>query len=260
MLVDSHCHLNMLDLTPYKNGVDDVIKEAKNSGVDYLLTVGTELDSLEKVIGYAKQYDHVWASVGIHPSEKMDKEPTDETLIHLANHKKVIAIGETGLDYHYNDTGLNVMRDRFCQHIRIARQLNKPLIIHSRDARVDTINLLKTEKAYEPRGVMHCFTEDWAMAKAALDLDFYISISGIVTFKNAGQVQEVAKKVPLNRLLIETDSPYLAPVPMRGKKNVPAYVKYVAEFLAELRGVSFAKIADQTTQNFFDLFHPEKHA
>ncbi len=253
-LVDSHCHLDMLDLTPYDGDMGQLLAAAEAVGVEHFLTIGVDMENADKVIAIAEQFDNVHASVGMHPSDKAESEPTVEDLLAYAARPKVVAIGETGLDYYYNDSGLELQRERFRTHIRAAKQCQKPLIIHSRDAREDTIRILTEEGANQVTGVMHCFTENWAMAEQALALGFYISISGIVTFKNAQNVADVAKKIPLERLLIETDSPYLAPVPYRGKKNEPQYVRFVAEKVAELREVPVEEIAAATTCNFYRLF------
>jgi len=254
-LVDSHCHLNMLKLDKYDGDLTALIEQARCQRVEHILCVATDLESSRIVIDIAQQYSDVSASVGVHPSDKLDIEPTVDQLVSLACSPKVIAIGETGLDYHYNDSGLDAMRERFRVHVRAARQVNKPLIIHSRDAREDTLKILREEQADSVKGVMHCFTESWQMAQAAMDLGFYISISGIVTFKNANQVTEVAKKVPLDRLLIETDAPFLAPVPYRGQQNEPQYVRFVAEKIADLKGIAVEEIAKRTTENFYTLFN-----
>lgn len=254
MFVDSHCHLNLLKLDQYNGDLTALLDTARSVGVEHILCVATDLESSKAVINIAEQYPDVSASVGVHPSDKMDQEPTVEDLVFLASNPKVIAIGETGLDYHYNDSGLDMMRERFRIHVRTARAVNKPLIIHSRDAREDTMNILCEENAESVGGVMHCFTESWEMAQEALTIGFYISISGIVTFKNAADVADVAKRTPLDRLLIETDAPFLAPVPYRGKQNEPQYVRFVAEKIAELKGLSVDKVAEITTQNFNSLF------
>ncbi len=251
--VDSHCHLNMLDLSPYQGDLGALIEQARGVGVKHILCVGVDLEHAQEVLDIAERFPNVSASVGVHPSEKM--VITRENLLAFARHPKVIALGETGLDYHYNDSDLEEQRERFRLHIRLARELKKPLIIHSRDAREDTIRILREEKAEEIGGVMHCFTESWEMAEQALALNFYISFSGIVTFKNAVEVADVAQKVPLERILIETDAPYLTPVPHRGKKpNEPQYVCLVAEKIASLKGLTVKEVANQTTQNFFSLF------
>jgi TatD DNase family protein len=251
--VDSHCHLNMLDLTAYQDDLGALLEQAKRVGVKHILCVGVDLEHAQEVIDIAQRFPDVSASVGVHPSEKIPVSRTE--LLALAKHPKVIALGETGLDYHYNDSGLEEQRERFRLHISLAKELKKPLIIHSRDAREDTIRILREENAQEIGGVMHCFTESWEMAAQALALNFYISFSGIVTFKNAVEVAEVAQKVPLDRILIETDAPYLTPAPHRGKKpNEPQYVCLVAEKIASLKGLPIKEVAQQTTQNFFSLF------
>lgn len=253
-LVDSHCHLNLLDLDAYQGNLTQLIEETEKQGVVHFLCVCINLKDFPKVLEIAKAYSQVSASLGLHPNEEVEQEPNIDDLVNLATDKNVVAIGETGLDYYRSTGELEWQRQRFRQHIRAAKLLRKPLIIHTRQAREDTIQILKEERADEVGGVMHCFTEDWHTAQQALDLNFYISFSGIVTFRNAVEIQEVAKRVPLDRMLIETDSPYLAPAPYRGKPNQPAYVKLVAEQLAQLRGVNSVELAEQTTQNFFKLF------
>lgn len=254
MFVDSHCHLNMLDLKPYKGDLGVLIEKAKIEGIEHILCVGVNLVSAQTVIKIAERFKNVSASVGLHPSEKVNREPTVQEIIELANHPKVVAVGETGLDYYYNNSGLEIMRDRFRSHIRAALKLRKPLIIHSRSASIDTIRIMQEEDAKMVCGVMHCFTESWDMAKQALKLGFYISFSGIVTFKNAANVADVAKKTPLEKILIETDAPYLTPVPYRGKKNEPQYVRYVAKHIAGLKNIGVDDIARKTTENYFNLF------
>lgn len=253
MLIDSHCHLNMLNEYPQDLAV--IFNNAQDNGVEHMLCVCVTLDKFPEILDIAKNYSQVSASVGLHPTEVTTDEPTAELLIQYAQHEKVVAIGETGLDY-YRCEGEDMawQHARFITHIQVAKQVKKPLIIHTRAAQADTIRFMRNEKAQDAGGVMHCFTEDWDMAKAALDLGFYISISGIVTFKNALQVQDVAKKVPLDRLLIETDAPYLAPVPYRGKPNQPAYVRHTGQAIADLRGISFEGIASATTHNYRTLF------
>lgn len=254
MLVDSHCHPYMLDLSAYDNDFDRWMAETKAAGVDAFLCVAVDMGTAKKAIAMAETYDHVFASVGSHPSAKKEDDLSIETIVELASHPKVVAIGETGLDYYYNSDKLDVMQKRFRDHIRAAKTAEKPLIIHSRDAREDTIHIMREEGAREVRGVMHCFTESLEMAQHAMDLGFYISFSGIVTFKNAKALQAVASAVPLEKMLIETDAPYLAPEPYRGKQNEPKYVKYVAEKIAEIKGVSVDEVANVTAQNFQDLF------
>ena len=250
-LVDSHCHLNF---EPMDQQLDQVLHRAKENHVDFMLCVSVNLEHYPEVLALAEQHQNIFASVGVHPNEQSGADPTAEQLIKLAQHERVVAIGETGLDYFRSSGDMTWQHDRFRNHIQAAKTVNKPLIIHTRDAAEDTMRILEEEGAEQCGGVMHCFVENWAIAKRALDLGFYISLSGIVTFKNATDLQEVAKQLPLDRILVETDSPYLAPVPFRGKSNEPAYVLHVARFLAELRGDNFEQIANKTTQNFFDLF------
>lgn len=249
-LVDSHCHLDMLE----ENGNDlsQLLLRAKEQDVKYLLNVCVSLADFPRVLAIAEQHDFISASLGVHPNEQ--ENVSYETLIDLGKHPKVIAIGETGLDYFRSTGDLTWQRDRFREHIHAAKTLQKPLIVHTREAQDDTMQILKEEHAQDASGVMHCFTENWEVAKKALDLGFYISFSGIVTFKNATTIQEVASKLPLESMLIETDSPYLAPIPHRGKPNEPAYIRHTAEFIAALRGISLAELAEKTTDNFFTLF------
>ena len=253
-LVDSHCHLDLLDLSAVAGGVDSVIEDAKAQGVQHLLNVSVSLDKVPDILAPAKRFDNVFASVGLHPNEQPGFIPTVEEIVALADDKCVVAIGETGLDYYRADADTSWQQTRFRHHIRAAKACEKPLIIHTRQARKDTLEILSDENARDIGGVMHCFSEDWEMAQAAIEMNFYISFSGIVTFKNATTLQEVAKQVPLTRMLVETDSPYLAPVPLRGKPNVPANVYHVAAFIAQLREVPIETIAKATTENFFNLF------
>ena len=253
-LVDSHCHLDLLDLEPFGGKLDGALQNARENGVGHMLCVSINLENLDGVLGPARQHDYVSASVGVHPNETEGEDPSAERLVQLADDPNVVAIGETGLDYFRNQGDMEWQRERFRQHIRAARQCKKPLIIHMREASADTLRILKEEDAHEAGGVMHCFVEDWDTAKAAMALNFHISFSGIVTFKSAAALKEVAKKMPLERMLVETDSPYLAPVPFRGKKNQPAYVRHVAEHIAELRDVPVEQIAEATTHNYFTLF------
>ena len=254
MLIDSHCHLHMLDLSAYENQLSLLLEDCKKQGIKTLLTVGVDAESSEQIIKIAENHENVYSSVGIHPSDSIQKEIDWKHLQSLAAHPKVIAIGETGLDYYYNKAGLDIQREAFRQHIVLAKNVNKPLIIHSRNAKEDTLTILKEEEASKVKGVMHCFTETWEMAQAAMELGFYISFSCIITFKNAAEVAFVAKNVPIERILIETDAPYLAPVPFRGKSNQPLYVRFVAEKIAELKQLSFEEVAIQTANNFEKLF------
>lgn len=254
MFIDSHCHLDLLDLSEYSNNLSLAIQKAQQMGVSHFLCVSVELKDFPRVLAIAEQYESVFASVGVHPNSEEDS-PSVEQLVALALHDKVVAIGETGLDYYRSEGDLSWQRERFIAHIEAAKQVKKPLIIHTRAAAEDTLQLLRQYHAEEAGGVMHCFTESWEIAEQALDLGFFISIAGIVTFKNAQALQEVAQKVPLERLLIETDSPYLAPVPYRGKPNEPAYLPFVAQKIAELRGISVEQVAEQTTKNFQAFIH-----
>ncbi|BBL34103.1 putative metal-dependent hydrolase YcfH [Nitrosomonas stercoris] len=251
MFVDSHCHLDFPDLA---NNLDQLLENMRANQVTHALCVGVNLAHFPRVRALAETYPNLFASVGVHPDYENTEEPTVEKLTELAEHPKVVALGETGLDYFRLKGDLEWQRDRFRCHIRAAKQSSKPLIIHTRAAAEDTLRVMEEERADEVGGVMHCFTESWEVAQRALDLNFYISFSGIVTFKNAATIKEVAKNVPLDRMLIETDSPYLAPVPHRGKTNQPAFVCHVAEEIARLREKSIVEIAAATTDNFFNLF------
>jgi TatD DNase family protein len=227
----------------------------QSNQVSHALTISTTLKTFPDVLRVAESRPNLWCSAGVHPDEQIDDhEPTVDELLGLAKHPKVVAIGETGLDYYRLPEPLDWQRERFRTHIRAARACKKPLIIHTRNASADTLKLMREENAADASGVMHCFTESQEVARASLDLGFYISLSGIVTFKSAKDLQEVAKMIPLDRLLIETDSPYLAPTPHRGKMNQPGYVRHVAEFVAQLRGTTVEKIGEATTQNFVRLF------
>ena len=254
MLVDSHCHLNCLDLTAYHGDLAKALAAAKKNDVGHFLCVCIDLETFPEVLTIAENYADVSATVGLHPNEPVVNEPTVDHLITLAQHPKIVGIGETGLDYYRTDQQQDWQLQRFRNHIRAAIATQKPLIVHSRMAPEDTIRLLREEKAEQVGGVMHCFVESWEVAKQAMDLNFYISFTGIITFKNAKAIQEVAKQVPLERLLLETDSPYLAPTPFRGKPNQPAYVRYVAEQIALLKQVSYEQVAGISTENYFKLF------
>ncbi|MDO8955111.1 MAG: TatD family hydrolase [Gammaproteobacteria bacterium] len=253
-LVDSHCHLDRLDLTAFDGDLSKAIAAAKELGVMHMLCVCVEMENFDAVIRIAEQFKEVHASVGKHPDEHEGIEPTVEMLVEKARHPKVVAIGETGLDY-YRDHNKALQMQRFAVHIQAAKQTAKPLIIHTRQAREDTIAMLKSEQSGP--GVFHCFTEDYEMAKQGLDLGFYISFSGILTFKNAESLKDVAKRIPLDRILVETDAPYLTPIPYRGKANQPGYTRYVAQYLAELKGLTYDEVARATTQNFTNLFKVE---
>ncbi|ASQ45824.1 TatD family hydrolase [Legionella clemsonensis] len=256
MLVDSHCHLNFIDLTEFNNDLKNVFAAARDNDVEHFLCVCVELNDYPALRNIADNYPDVSISVGIHPNSAIAQEPDASSLCELSKHSACIAIGETGLDYYRTEevAAQEQQRERFRNHIQAAIASSKPLIVHTRQAAEDTLKLMREEKADEIGGVMHCFAEDWEIAKRALDLNFYISLSGIITFKNATTLHEVAKKVPVDRLLIETDSPYLAPVPFRGKQNHPALVKHVAIALSELRQISYEEIASHTTANFYKCF------
>ena len=251
MLVDSHCHL---DFPALVDNLPQVLAEMRAQNVGCALCVGVNIENLPKILALAEAHAQLFASVGVHPENDQGADPEVDELVRLAAHPKVVAIGETGLDYYWHKDRPEWQRARFRRHIAAARACGKPLIVHLRDAREDTLRLLEEEGAAAVGGVMHCFTEDWETARAALDLGFYISFSGIVTFKNAVALKEVAQRVPLDRLLVETDAPYLAPVPHRGRTNQPAYVRHVAEEIARLRGIELAEVAAATTDNFFRLF------
>lgn len=253
-LVDSHCHLDRLDLEPYDNNLSNALSYANELGVGHMLCVSINMENFNAVLDTAKQNDFVSASVGVHPNEVGGHEPSADELIQIADDDNIVAIGETGLDYFRSEGDLTWQHDRLRRHITASRETKKPLIIHMRDATEDTLRILKEEKADEVGGVMHCFVENWEVAQRALDLNFVISFSGIVTFNSAKDLQYVATKVPQDKMLVETDSPYLAPVPFRGKSNQPAYVVNVAEKIAQLRGISVEEVAEVTTKNYFNLF------
>lgn len=256
-LVDSHCHLNF---EPLRENLPQILQNAQANGVGHVLCIAVTVEKLPEVMALAHAHPNIYASVGVHPDEQHGQDPSIEELVRLASDPRAIAIGETGLDYYRVQGDMAWQQDRFRRHIRAARILGKPLIIHTRAAAADTLRIMREEGAGEVGGVMHCFTEDWQTAHAALDLGFYISFSGIVTFRNAEALREVAAQVPDNRLLVETDAPYLAPVPHRGRTNEPAFVRHVAERLAELRKTSYEALAATTTGNFFSLFKTARPA
>ncbi len=250
-LVDSHCHIPLIE---GEDSIDKILSTAKENDVTHMLCVSVELESYPEILELAKNHECISASVGVHPNTQTAHEPSVDSLIELALDPDVVAIGETGLDYFRSEGELEWQRERFRTHIRAAKKIDKPLIIHCREAKDDVIRILKEEGADEVGGVMHCFVEDWKTAQKAMDINFRISFSGIVTFKNALPLKEVAKQVPLDMLLVETDSPYLAPVPYRGKTNQPAFVKHVAEHIAELRNCTYVEVAEASTNNFYELF------
>jgi TatD DNase family protein len=254
MLVDSHCHLDRLDLAEHSGSLNAALDAARLRGVGHFLCIGVSADNAGAVKTLAEQHDDVDCSVGIHPLDvTLGAAPALDWLLRELDHPKVVAIGETGLDYHYEPEAAELQQASFRLHLQAANITGKPVIVHTRGARADTLTLLR-EAALPQGGVLHCFTEDWEMARSALDLGFYISLSGIVTFRNADALRDVARQVPADRLLVETDSPYLAPIPYRGKPNLPQYVREVAEFLAMLRGESYDDFAAMTTANFARLF------
>ena len=250
-LVDSHCHINF---DPLCDDIPGLISRALENRVDYMLCVSVNLEDYPEVLALAREHSNIFASVGVHPNTTDCREPGVEELVDLGRDPSVVAIGETGLDYYRNDGEMEWQRQRFRNHIAAARRIDKPLIIHTRSASEDTMDLLESLGAEECGGVMHCFAEDWETARRALDIGFYISFSGIVTFKNAESLRQVALRTPLDRMLVETDCPYLAPVPYRGKTNEPSYVLHTAECLATLLDVSLDELAAKTTENFFTLF------
>ncbi|MFM8454533.1 MAG: TatD family hydrolase [Gammaproteobacteria bacterium] len=255
MWIDSHCHLQLLDCN--NTSLEQVIESAKEKGVSRLLTVSTELEHevLLKIINLKPEFqEFIDISVGLHPNHEVEQEPIEEELLNAANQRAVVALGETGLDYYRNNVSKDSQIERFYKHVSVAKQLNKALIIHTREAAADTLFHLKSYEADKTGGVIHCFTESLDFARKALDLNFYISFSGIVTFKNAENLREVAKYVPKDRILIETDAPYLAPVPMRGKQNLPEYVVHVGQYLADLLNIRFEEFALISSENYKDCF------
>jgi TatD DNase family protein len=251
VFVDSHCHLDFPEL---RDDLEGVIRAMRANAVTHALCIAVEMNAWPAVHAIADAHPNLYATVGVHPDYPDTAEPTLEVLVEKARMPKVVAIGETGLDYYRQQGDLEWQRSRFRTHIRAAREANVPLVIHTRSAADDTLAIMREERAGEAGGVMHCFTETWAVAEAAIDLGFHISFSGIVTFKNALTLKDVARRVPLERMLIETDSPYLAPVPHRGKRNEPAFVRHVAEEIARLRDLPLEAVAEATSNNFFALF------
>ncbi|MGP1953216.1 MAG: YchF/TatD family DNA exonuclease [Arsenophonus sp. ET-KM2-MAG3] len=253
-LVDSHCHLDCLDYKNKHKNIDDVIKKAAANEVKYIMAVSTTLSDFISMKKQINERNNIVFSCGVHPLN-LHKNYNFNEFLRLASDNKVVALGETGLDYHHKNKNIKLQQKSFRQHIRIGCQLNKPIIIHTRNAQQDTLIILREEKISNCGGVLHCFTENEQMAKVSLNLGLYISFSGIMTFNNAEQVRKVARMVPLDRILIETDSPYLSPAPYRGEENQPAYLRNIAQFLAELRGIDIEEIARVTKKNFCDLFH-----
>ncbi|HVO89566.1 MAG TPA: TatD family hydrolase [Casimicrobiaceae bacterium] len=257
MFVDSHCHLDFPEL---RADLPRILDTMRTNAVTHALCIAVEMDAWPQVHALAHEHDNLYASVGVHPDYQDTAEPSVDLLVEKARDPRIVAIGETGLDYYRLEGDLEWQRERFRTHIRAARAAGKPLVVHTRSAADDTIAIMREERANDVGGVMHCFTEAWDVAQAALDLGFHISFSGIVTFKNATALKGVARRVPLDRMLIETDSPYLAPVPFRGKPNQPGYVRHVAEEIARLRETTPEAIGAVTSANFFRLFRIDPHA
>lgn len=254
MIVDSHCHLDRLNLDPYSGDLSLALDAAVARGVDQFLCISVTRSNIQTVVDIAQKYPRVVASVGVHPCDVAEGTISFDELRAFASQPKVVALGETGLDYHYETESKALQHESFALHLAVGKELDLPIVVHTREARQDTLDLIRTHGGLESSGVLHCFTEDWDMAKKALDLNYYISISGIVTFKNAEQIRDVVKNMPLDRLLIETDSPYLAPIPFRGKPNEPKNVREVAQYIADLRGLSLEEFGEITTANFYRLF------
>lgn len=250
-LVDSHCHINFPD---FADRIPDILQNAADNQISHMLCIATSWENRQDVMSLARAHANISASVGVHPTTEGGYEPTVEELMEAATDPLVVGIGETGLDYFRTEGDLTWQHERFHRHIEVAKTCRKPLIIHTRAAAEDTMNTLRDHQARDAGGVMHCFAENWDIAKQALDIGFYVSFSGIVTFKNAKAVQEAALQMPLERLLVETDAPYLAPMPHRGKTNEPAYVRHTAEYIAQLKGISLETLAEATTDNFYRLF------
>ena len=255
MYFDSHCHLDRIDLADHNNSFTQLLENIRLDQVTRMICIGVNLESFDEMYAKIESHEHIYCSAGVHPDYQQVKEPTVDGLCAMAKNEKVVAIGETGLDYIASEDKVDWQRTRFSIHIEAAKQCGLPLIIHSRNAKQDTLSLLREQNAETVGGVLHCFTEDWDMAKQAIELGFYISISGIVTFHQADNVREMAKMIPVDRLLIETDSPWLSPVPFRGKINHPGRVRLVAEKLAEIRGESLNYLAQTTYENANRLFN-----
>jgi len=254
MLVDSHCHLDRIDLEPYQGDLGAALAAAHERGVTRMLCVGIDRGNADTVCGIAREHEGVYASVGVHPLDIKDELETIESLCELAQRPEVVALGETGLDYYYSSDNKAAQQQSFRAHLRAASRLGLPVIVHTRDARADTLALIREAGDVNSGGVLHCFTENWEMASQALDLNYYISFSGIITFKNAAELREVVRRVPLDRLLLETDSPYLAPVPFRGKRNEPKYTREVAACVADIKNLALEDVARITSENFDRLF------
>ena len=258
MLTDSHCHLDRLDLSRSNNSLDVALDAATERGVSRFLCVCISEANRQAVLDIAAKRDNIFASTGIHPCDVSETVVSQQALTEWAQHPKVVALGESGLDYFHSKDFVAEQQESFANHLIVGKEQKLPVIVHTREAKEDTLSLIAEHACRESSGVLHCFTEDWDMAKRAMDMNFYISISGIVTFRNAEALRDVVRQTPLDYLLVETDSPYLAPVPYRGKPNMPAYVREVAEYVAELKGISYEALAEKTTDNFLKLFNRAK--
>jgi TatD DNase family protein len=254
MLVDSHCHLDRIDLSPYGGDLDAALAAAAERGISRMLCISVDRASVDVVCAIARSHPQVYASVGIHPLDIGEDIESVESLCELASRPEVIAIGETGLDYYYSKDNVAAQQRSFRAHLKASSHSRKPVIVHSREAREDTLALIREAGDASVGGILHCFTESWEMAEQALDMNYYISFSGIITFKNAADLRAVVARVPLDRLLVETDSPYLAPIPFRGKSNEPKYTREVAQCVADIKGISLEEVAEQTSANFDRLF------
>lgn len=259
MFIDSHCHIDCIDLKDHENSMDTLMQQAADDGVEQMLCVCIDLHEFDTMYDAVKNYKQVSVSAGMHPTHAVGESLSVDEILKYVQRDEVVAVGETGLDFFYQKDKPDWQKNRFRYHIAAAKEVNKPIIVHTRDAAEDTIKIIKDEAAKDCGGVIHCFTEDWDFAKKSLDENFYISFSGIATFKTAEQIREVVRKVPADRFLIETDSPYLAPVPKRGKQNYPGYVKYVAECVAKERGISIEEVAELSKQNYFNFLQQNNY-
>lgn len=258
MLTDSHCHLDRLDLSRSDNSLDVALDAAAERGVSRFLCVCISEANRQAVLDIAAKRDNIFASTGIHPCDVSGTVVSQQALTEWAQHPKVVALGESGLDYFHSKDFVAEQQESFANHLIVGKEQKLPVIVHTREAKEDTLSLIAEHACRESSGVLHCFTEDWDMARRTMDMNFYISISGIVTFRNAEALRDVVRQTPLDYLLVETDSPYLAPIPYRGKPNMPAYVREVAEYVAELKGISYEALAEKTTANFLKLFNRAK--
>jgi len=255
MFIDSHCHLDKVDLSPYDGNFEAMLAAAKARDVSRMLCVSIDLEQFERMYSLVAGRDHVDMSVGVHPLHAHETPVTADQLVELAKRPEIVALGETGLDYYYNTETVEIQKAGFIAHLQASRETGLPVIVHTRDARQDTLDIIREHGDPSVAGVLHCFTESWEMAEQALELGYYISFSGIITFRNAESLRDVVKQVPMERILIETDSPYLAPVPFRGKKNEPQYVPEVAQMIADLKGLRLEEVAQISADNYNRLFY-----